>query len=163
RSPVPPLVDRGKVRSGTMSGDFTPILILVGVAGLICAAMVTLSWLLGPKKVTPYKLSPYECGVEPVGSARERFPVKFYLVAMLFILFDIEVVFLWSWLTVFKDPGMGSASADLAFQWFSFWAIMIYMALWIVGDAYVLKINAIDWDESTFVDEREGLQPVGSA
>jgi len=83
--------------------------------------------------------------VEPVGSARERFPIKFYLVAMLFILFDIEVVFLWSWLTVFK-------SGDLAFQIFSFWAVMVYMFLWIVGDAYVLRVNAIDWDEATSLD-----------
>jgi NADH-quinone oxidoreductase subunit A len=128
-----------------MHGDYTPILILMGVAGLVCAAMVTLSWVLGPKKLTPYKSSPYECGVEPVGSARERFPIKFYLVAMLFILFDIEVVFLWSWLTVFKG-------GDLAFQVSSFWAVMVYIALWIIGDAYVLRVNAIDWDEATSLD-----------
>jgi len=125
-----------------MNGDFTPILILVGLAALICTAMVTLSWVLGPKKVTPYKASAYECGVEPVGDARERFPIKFYLVAMLFILFDIEVVFLWSWLTVFKN-------APLDYQIFSFTAVMVYMVLWIIGDAYVLRVNAIDWDEST--------------
>lgn len=130
---------------GPMNSDFTPILILMALAGIICAAMVTLSWVLGPKKVTPYKASPYECGVEPMGSARERFPIKFYLVAMLFILFDIEVVFLWSWLTVFRD-------ADTPYQIFSFWAVMVYMALWIIGDAYVLRVNAIDWDESTSLD-----------
>lgn len=136
-----------------MYSDFTPILILVGVATLLCGAMVTLSWLLGPKKVTPYKESPYECGVAPVGSARERFPVKFYLVAMLFILFDIEVVFLWSWLTVFKG-------APLDYQIFSFWVVMIYMALWIIGDVYVLRVNAIDWDESEVLDhERLGHAP----
>lgn len=124
-----------------MNADFTPILILVGVAALVCTAMVTLSWVLGPKKVTPYKQSAYECGVQPLGDARERFPIKFYLVGMLFILFDIEVVFLWSWLTVFKN-------APLDYQIFSFWAVMVYMVLWIIGDAYVLKVNAIDWDES---------------
>lgn len=131
-----------------MNGDFTPILVLVAFAAVVCAAMVTLSWLLGPKKVTPYKQSPYECGVAPAGTARERFPVKFYLVAMLFILFDIEVVFLWSWLTVFKNPDMGSLVADQQFQVFSFWAVMVYMLLWIIGDAYVLKVGAIDWEES---------------
>ncbi len=134
-----------------MNGDMTPILILVGVAALLCAAMVTLSWVLGPKKQTPYKQAAYECGVAPSGSAMERFPIKFYLVAILFVLFDIEVVFLWSWLTIFKD-------ADLPFQIFSFWAIMIYMALWIIGDAYVLKVNAIDWDETTSIaPEKLGL------
>jgi len=129
-----------------MNHDFTPILVLVGVASLVCAAMVTLSWVLGPKKVTSYKQAPYECGVEPVGDARERFPIKFYLVAMLFILFDIEVVFLWSWLTVFK-------SAPLDFKWFSFAAIMVYMFLWIIGDYYVIKIGAIDWDDSSVKNE----------
>jgi NADH-quinone oxidoreductase subunit A len=125
-----------------MAGEFLPILVLVGFAALISAAMATLSWVLGPKKVTPYKQSPYECGVQPTGSARERFPVKFYLVAIVFILFDIEVVFLWSWLTVYKH-------APLEYQIFTFWVVMLYMALWIVGDAYVLRTNAIDWDEAT--------------
>lgn len=127
-------------------------MILVAVAATICAAMVTLSWVLGPKKVTPFKASPYECGVAPIGSARERFPIKFYLVAMLFILFDIEVVFIWSWLTVFVNPGMGSPQADLSFQIFSFWAVMVYMALWVIGDWYVLKVDAINWDEDASLD-----------
>ncbi len=135
-----------------MNNDFTPILILVAFSAFLCAAMVTLSWVLGPKKSTPYKSSPYECGVEPSGSARERFPIKFYLVAMLFILFDIEVVFLWSWLTVFANPGLGSPSADINFQIFSFWAIMVYMVLWIIGDWYVLKVDAINWDEEAALD-----------
>ena len=130
-----------------MGGDYLPILILVGVASIICAAMVTLSWVLGPKKNTPAKQSPYECGVTPwTNLAGEKFPIKFYLVAMLFILFDIEVVFLWSWLTVFKN-------APLDYQWFTFGAIMIYMALWIIGDLYVIKVGAIDWDESTALNE----------
>lgn len=122
--------------------DFAPILVLLLVAALISGAMVTLSWVLGPKKVTKYKQSPYECGVTPVGDAQERFPIKFYLVAILFVLFDIEVVFLWSWLTVFK-------SGSVEFMAFSGLAVAVYMALWILGDAYVLKIGAIEWDEST--------------
>lgn len=137
-----------------MNGDFVPILILVCFAAFLCAAMVTLSWVLGPKKVTPYKSSPYECGVEPVGSARERFPIKFYLVAMLFILFDIEIVFLWSWLTVYKD-------ATTEFQIFSFIEVMSYMATWVLGYAYAVRVKAFDWDESTTLEEaklREALE-----
>jgi len=130
-----------------MSVDFTPILILVALAAIICGAMVTLSWVLGPKRRTPYKTAPYECGVAPLGDARERFPIKFYLVGIIFILFDIEVVFLWSWLTVFKNPGLGTPTLDANFQWFSFLAVMVYMALWIIGDWYVLKVNAINWEE----------------
>lgn len=130
-----------------MSVDFTPILILAVIAATLCTVMVTLSWVLGPKKSTPYKESPYECGVAPSGDARERFPIKFYLVAMIFILFDIEVVFLWSWFTVFVNPGMGTPELNLQFQTFSLIAFLVYMFLWIVGDWYVLKIDALNWEE----------------
>ncbi|MCW5936335.1 MAG: NADH-quinone oxidoreductase subunit A [Fimbriimonadaceae bacterium] len=122
-------------------GDYTPLLILMAVAAIICAAMVSLSWLLGPKKNTPYKSSPYECGVTPAGRANERIPIKFYLVAILFVLFDIEVVFLWSWLTVFKN-------GSLEFKLFTGAIVGIYMLLWIIGDAYVIRIGALDWDEA---------------
>lgn len=147
-----------------MSVDFTPIVLLVGLAAVICAAMVTLSWVLGPKKVTKFKQSPYECGVAPLGDARERFPIKFYLVAMLFILFDIEVVFLWSWLTVFSNPGLPTPEADLKFQWFSFAAVMVYMVLWIIGDWYVLKVDAINWDEEPAPKPlaSDDRQPIGA-
>ncbi len=142
---------------GRMQADYTPILIMVGVASVICGAMVTLSWLLGPKKVTPYKVSPYECGVAPLGDARERFPVKFYLVAMLFILFDIEVVFLWSWISVYKN-------APTDFQIFTLAEVAIYMFTWLVGYAYALRVNAIDWDETTSLDPAKfgtESEPVG--
>lgn len=125
-----------------MLGEFMPILILVGLAALVCTVMVVGSWVLGPKKKTPYKAEAYECGVDPFGSAQERVPIKFYLVAILFVLFDIEVVFLWSWLDVFKD-------ADISFQIFSGTAVAVYMLLWIIGDWYAIKMGAIDWDEAT--------------
>ena len=115
---------------------------MLGFAAVICGAMVTLSWFLGPKKFTPYKASPYECGVAPVGDARERFPIKFYLIAIVFILFDIEVVFLWSWMTVFKN-------SDTEFAVFSFFEFITYMATWILGYVYAIRVGAIDWDETT--------------
>ncbi len=124
-----------------MFGEYVPIVILIAVAGLVCAAMVTLSYVLGPKKVTAFKSSPYECGVAPLGDAIERFPIKFYLVAILFVLFDIEVVFLWSWLTIFK-------SAPLEFQIFSGIDVAIYLGLWLVGYYYIIKIGALEWDEA---------------
>ena len=125
-----------------MFGEYLPLIMLMGVAAVICAAMVTLSWLLGPKRITAYKQSPYECGVAPLGDAAERFPIKFYLVAILFVLFDIEVVFLWSVLTVFRD-------APIDFKIFAGSALAIYLVLWIIGDAYAIKVKAIDWDETT--------------
>lgn len=145
-----------------MSVDFTPVLILAIVAATLCAAMVTLSWVLGPKTLTPFKSAPYECGVAPVGDARERFPIKFYLVGMLFILFDIEVVFLWSWLTTFANPGLSTRELDLQYMWFSFTAVMIYMVLWIIGDWYVLKVNAIAWEEEEALSAAK-LAPMGGA
>jgi NADH-quinone oxidoreductase subunit A len=122
--------------------EYLGILVMLVVAAVICGAMVTMSWFLGPKKVTPYKASPYECGVAPVGDAHERFPIKFYLVAIVFILFDIEVVFLWSWMTVFKN-------SDTEFAVFSFFEFVTYMATWILGYVYAIKVGAIDWDETT--------------
>jgi NADH-quinone oxidoreductase subunit A len=125
--------------------QYLGMLMLIGLAALLCAAMVTLSWVLGPKKITPYKQSPYECGVAPEGSARERFPIKFYLVAIVFILFDIEVVFLWSWMTVFKN-------SEWQFQVFSFVEMIAYMITWVVGYVYMLRVGAIDWDDTASLD-----------
>lgn len=139
-----------------MLGPFMPILLLLVVAAVICAAMVTLSWVLGPKKITPYKSSPYECGVEPIGTGQERVPIKFYLVAIIFVLFDIEVVFLWSLMTVFKD-------APLEFKVFAGAVTAIYMALWIIGDVYIIRVGAIDWDEDTTIaPEKVAELPSGS-
>ena len=127
------------------------ILVLMGFAALICGAMVTLSWFLGPKKFTIYKASPYECGVEPIGDTRERFPIKFYLIAIMFILFDIEVVFLWSWMTVFKN-------ADKEFVVFTFFEFITYMATWILGYVYAIRVGAIDWDDTvTIAPEKLGI------
>ncbi len=133
---------------------YFPIVILIALAGVICTAMVTLSWVLGPKKNTPYKQSTFECGVAPIGDSRERFPIKFYLTAMLFILFDIEVVFLWSWMTVFKD--WVDAGSPMAL--YSFWAVMVYMGLWFLGDFYVIRSGALQWDDSvTLHPEKLGV------
>lgn len=135
-----------------MFEQYLPLLILILVASLVSAAMVTLSWVLGPKKKTPYKVAAYECGVEPVGTGQERFPIKFYLVAILFVLFDIEVVFLWSWLTVFNSPTL-EPDMRLPYQLFTGAIVGIYMILWIIGDWYVLKVGAIDWDENAQAGE----------
>ncbi|HTQ12078.1 MAG TPA: NADH-quinone oxidoreductase subunit A [Fimbriimonadaceae bacterium] len=135
----------------TYVGSYIGILMLIGVAAVICGAMVTLSWVLGPKKVTPYKQSAYECGVAPSGNAKERFPIKFYLVAIVFILFDIEVVFLWSWMTVF-------AKSETPFVVMSGVSFLVYMATFIIGYLYVVRVGAIDWDETTtLAPEKLGL------
>jgi NADH-quinone oxidoreductase subunit A len=124
--------------------QYLGIIVLMGLAVVICGALVTLSWVFGPKKSTPYKSAPYECGVTPVGDAKERFPVKFYLIAIMFILFDIEVVFLWSWMTVYK-------TSDTAFMTFTFVEFLLYMSTWVLGYVYAIRVKAVDWDETTSI------------
>jgi NADH-quinone oxidoreductase subunit A len=123
-----------------MQDQYLGVVMQILLAALIAGVFSLICWLLGPKKRTPWKGSVYECGVGPVGDAHERFPVKFYLVAIVFILFDIEVVFLWSWMTVFRK-------SDTDFMIFSFFEFLAYMATWIIGYFYAVKVKAIDWDE----------------
>ena len=93
-----------------------PILIMIGLGAGFGAFNILLSHLVGPKKPTPEKLAPYECGMPPVGDARDRHPVKFYLVAMIFLLFDIEIAFLYPWAALFRElscEGTYDAAAGL--------------------------------------------------
>lgn len=139
-----------------MLEQYSGILAMLLIAAIVGLVMVGGSWVFGPKKETPYKLSAYECGVEPVGSVRERFPVKFYLVAILFILFDIEVIFLWAWLTIFRHE-------SAQFQVFTFIEFLTFMSSWVVGYAYVIQVGAIDWDETTSLDPAKLLSSLKHA
>ena len=110
-------------------------IILMIVLGLVFAVpSVVLSKLLGPKKPTPEKLAPYECGMPPVGNAHERMSVKFYLVAMIFLLFDIEVAFLYPWAMALRDLG-----------WPGFVQVVMFMLLLLSGYVYVWRKGALDW------------------
>ena len=120
--------------------DYLPLLILMVVAVLLAGALVGMSWILGPKKPSAAKLAPYECGVTPVGSARERFPVKFYLIAMLFIIFDIETVFLYPWAVTFTHWHSN------ALQLFSFFEMIVFIVILFVGYIYVWKKGAFEWE-----------------
>ena len=116
-----------------MSG-FLPILIMLGLGIGFAAGSVALSQFVGPRKPTPEKLAPYECGMPAVGDARERQSVKFYLVAMIFLLFDIEVAFLYPWAVAFKDLGM-----------MGFVQVLSFFALLSTGYVYVWRKGAFDW------------------
>ena len=123
--------------------DYLPILLMFVVAGGFAVGNVVLSTFVGQRKRTRTKLMPYECGKDPVGSARERFSVKFYLIAMIFILFDIEVIFLVPWAAVFKSmAGQGDAM-----RWFAYIEMMIFVGLLFVGYIYIVKKGAFDWGE----------------
>ncbi len=123
--------------------DYLPILLMFIVAAGFAVGNVLLSQFVGQRKRTKTKLMPYECGKDPVGSARERFSVKFYLIAMLFILFDIEVIFLVPWAAVYK----ALATQSSAMRSFVYLEMMVFIGLLFVGYIYVVKKGAFDWGE----------------
>ena len=116
-----------------MQGWFS-ILLMIGLGAGFAVGSVVLSQFVGPRKPTPEKLAPYECGLPPVGDARDRQSVKFYLVAMIFLLFDIEVAFLYPWAIAFKDLGMAG-----------YVQVVTFFALLLTGYVYVWRKGAFDW------------------
>ncbi|WP_243374391.1 NADH-quinone oxidoreductase subunit A [Geotalea sp. SG265] len=118
-----------------MLGAYLPIIVLVAVAAAFGLGSIILSSLIGQKKPSDVKMSPYECGCDPVGSARERFSIKFYIIAMLFILFDIEAVFLYPWAVLFKRLGM-----------FGLMEMGVFIVILFVGYIYVWKKGALEWE-----------------
>jgi NADH-quinone oxidoreductase subunit A len=113
------------------------------MAGGIATAIITLSWLIGQRKPTRAKMMPYESGMTPVGDARQRFSVKFYLVAMLFILFDVEAVFIYPWAVILRD-----------LKHFGLWEMLVYIGIFLVGFFYVWKKGVLDWGETSTGRER---------
>ena len=118
-----------------MLGAYLPILLLVIVAVGFGLCSLIFSSLIGPKKPSALKLSPYESGCEPVGTAREKFSIKFYLIAMLFILFDIEAVFLYPWAILYKKLGV-----------FGLVEMGLFIVILFVGYIYVWKKGALEWE-----------------
>lgn len=133
-------------------GAYIPIAVLIGVATVLAGVMVGASVFLGPHKPSAAKSTPYECGVTPVGSARERFPIKFYLVAMLFIVFDIETIFLYPWAVNFRSLGY-------SLKVFNYVEMAIFVVILFVGYFYILGKGALDWDESDAVRAIETPAP----
>jgi NADH-quinone oxidoreductase subunit A len=113
---------------------FLAILIMAGLGLGFGAGSIVLSQFVGPRKPTPEKLAPYECGMPPVGDARERQSVKFYVVAMILLLFDIEVAFLYPWAVAFRELGV-----------VGFWQLLTFFALLLTGYVYVWRKGAFDW------------------
>jgi NADH-quinone oxidoreductase subunit A len=116
------------------SDTYFPVLVQIALAVLVAGALVAISYLIGKRIKDRVKDSPYECGIAPTGSARERFSVKFYLVGIVFILFDIEAVFLYPWAVVYRELKM-----------FAFVEMLLFIVLVLVGFFYVWKKGALDW------------------
>ena len=110
------------------------ILIMIALGAAFALGSIVLSSLVGPRKPSPEKAAPYECGMPPVGDARERQSVKFYLVAMIFLLFDIEVAFLYPWAMALRD-----------LQWAGYVQVLLFMGLLLAGYIYVWRKGVLDW------------------
>ena len=124
-----------------MLASYVPLLILIALVVISAVAIVVLSHLFSPTRPTPVKHEPYESGIPPLGTARERFDVKFYLVAVLFIVFDIEVVFMMPWAVAFRQLdilGLGVLGGLLE--------MCVFVAVLLVGYVYLWKRGALEWD-----------------
>ena len=114
---------------------YLPLVIFIGVSLAIAAALLVAPFLVAYKSPDPEKLSAYECGFNAFDDARMKFDVRFYLVAILFIIFDLEVAFLFPWAITFGDLG-----------WFGFWSMMIFLGVLTIGFVYEWKKGALEWD-----------------
>jgi NADH-quinone oxidoreductase subunit A len=115
--------------------NYLPILILLVISTGLAAFVILLSTFLGPRRPTKRKLQPYESGMTPLGPAQRRMPVKFYLVAVLFILFDIEVIFFYPWAVAFRQLGL-----------FGFIEMLVFVGILLIGYVYVWKKGALEWE-----------------
>ena len=115
--------------------EYLPILVFLGIAVALSIVMVLASYVVARQKPDSEKLSPYECGFEPFDDARSKFDVRFYLVAILFIIFDLEVAFLFPWAVTLGSIGM-----------FGFWSMVVFLAVLTVGFIYEWRKGALEWE-----------------
>ena len=115
--------------------EYLPILIYICIAIAFACFAIVASYLLGQRKPTAAKQSPYECGVTTVGPTYRRIPIRYYIIAMLFLLFDIEVVFLYPWAVVFKE-----------FKLFAFVSMVVFIGILLIAYIYIWKRGALEWE-----------------
>jgi NADH-quinone oxidoreductase subunit A len=118
-----------------MLENYLPILLFLVIGVLVGVGPLVLGYVLGPRRPDKEKDSPYECGFEAFESARMKFDVRYYLVAILFILFDLEIAFLFPWAVVLEELGV-----------FGFWAMVLFLAILVVGFLYEWKKGALEWE-----------------
>lgn len=118
-----------------MLGDYIPILLIMVLAIILAAAMLGLSAVVGPRRDSKRKLSPYESGIPPTGDTRGKFSIKYYLIGALFMLFDVEAVFLFAWAVVFKELGFPALIE-----------IIVFLIVILGGYFYIVKKGALEWE-----------------
>ncbi len=134
-----------------MDRTYLPVLLLLGFVAVNAVAIVALSSLVIRRRPTPVKDTPYESGIPPLGDARERFSVKFYMVAMLFIIFDIETVFMIPWGVYYRQlscavPLVNNVCPPGNISFFGLGEMLVFMAILVAGFVYVWKKGALQWD-----------------
>ncbi len=117
-----------------MPQNYVPIFIFIAVVVILIPLTLGIAKLVRPEKPEKAKLMPYECGVDPIGDSRQRYTVRFYIVAILFVIFDVETIFLFPWAVLYKS-----------LAWFGFIEMMIFLAILIVGYVWVWKKGALEW------------------
>lgn len=122
--------------------QYIPLLLQIAFAIGLAAVMVVASWFIGRHRNTKVKLAAYECGIETVGDARGRFSVRFYMVAMLFILFDVEAVFMMPWAVVYKK-----LPSITGMRYFGFWEMVVYLGFVAVGLYYIVRKGILNWSQ----------------
>ena len=115
--------------------SYLPLVIFIGLSGVIGLALLLAPFIVAVRKPDPEKVSAYECGFDAFDDARMKFDARFYLVSILFIIFDLEVAYLFPWAVAFKDVG-----------WFGFWSMMIFLGVLTVGFIYEWRKGALEWD-----------------
>ena len=122
--------------------QYLPLLMQIAVAFLVGVGMIAASRFIGRHRDLPVKLAPYECGIEAVGDARHRFSVRFYLVAVLFILFDVETVFMMPWAIIYRRLPKITGS-----PLFGFWEMLVYLGFVAVGLYYIVRKGILNWSQ----------------
>ena len=122
----------------TVIENYLPIFIVFIVAAGFAFVSLIMTHILGPRITNPVKMMPYESGVDPLAETRIRFSIRFFIIALLFIIFDIEIIFLYPWAVVFKD--------FLSFGGFIFFEMVIFLAILVFGYVYVWRNGALDWE-----------------
>src|SRR5256886_4641314 len=120
---------------GALLQDYLPLVVFIGIAGGIGLALLIAPFIVAFKSPDPEKLSAYECGFNAFDDARMKFDVRFYLVSILFIIFDLEIAFLFPWAVAFSKVG-----------WYGFWSVIVFLAVLTVGFIYEWKKGALEWD-----------------